>query len=282
MLKAEEVLTPKLLTDIWQTETAPDNWKVGLIVKLPKKGDLADSNNWRGMMLLSVTSKVLSRVILNRMASMVDPYLCEENKLDSEMENHVQPDICLEIFTHYGIPNEIISIIQMLYKYFQAQVICGTELTESFPIQKGSLKDLDFVDDIALLAEQHKDIQGKTDGLVRIGRQIGLNINVNKTNKITANGDTTKDAENRIAKARATFANLQNIWKSSNSIIRTKTKIRIFKTNIIGVLKRSDSWKVTNNITQKLDIFQQDASVEYSRYSGRTRSAMRRCMKEQK
>ena len=82
MLKAEEVITPKLLTDIlqhiWQTETAPNDWKVGLIVKLPKKGDLADTNNWRGIMLLSVTSKVLSRVILNRMAAVIDLHLRKE------------------------------------------------------------------------------------------------------------------------------------------------------------------------------------------------------------
>ncbi|XP_061188795.1 uncharacterized protein LOC133196968 [Saccostrea echinata] len=103
-----------------------------------------------------------------------------------------------------------------------------------------SLEDLDFADDIALLAQRYKDIQSKTDDLV---------------NKITANGDSTLDVENRIAKARTTFANLRNIWKSST--IRTKTKIKIFKTNVIGVfLYGSESWKVTNNITQKLDTFQ--------------------------
>jgi hypothetical protein len=38
MLKAEEIIAPKLLTDtlqyIWQIETAPNDWNVGLIVKL--------------------------------------------------------------------------------------------------------------------------------------------------------------------------------------------------------------------------------------------------------
>ena len=73
--------------------------------------------------------------------------------------------------------------------------------------------------------------------------------------KITANGDSTMDVENRISKARAIFANLRNIWKSS--IIRSKTKLRIFKTNVIGfLLYGSESWKVTKNISQKLDTFQ--------------------------
>lgn len=53
MLKTEEVLTPRLHTDIlqtiWQTETSLNDWTVGLIVNLPKKGDLADTNSWRGI-----------------------------------------------------------------------------------------------------------------------------------------------------------------------------------------------------------------------------------------
>ena len=70
--------------------------------------------------------------------------------------------------------------------------------------------------------------------------------------KITANGNSTKDVQFRITKARASFT---NIWKSS--YIGTQTKIRIFKTTVIGVLLYgSESWKVTNTITQKLDTFQ--------------------------
>ena len=61
MLKAEENVTPKILhkifQDIWETEDIPQSWKKGLIVKLPKKGDLGDCNNWRGITLLSTTSK---------------------------------------------------------------------------------------------------------------------------------------------------------------------------------------------------------------------------------
>ena len=36
------------------------------MIKLPKKGDLRDCSNYRGIMLLSVPGKVLNRVILDR------------------------------------------------------------------------------------------------------------------------------------------------------------------------------------------------------------------------
>ncbi|XP_056020452.1 uncharacterized protein LOC130054512 [Ostrea edulis] len=82
LFKAEEYWTPTLLTNIlqkiWESEKTPSFWKTGLIVKLPKKGDLSNCNNYRGIMLLSVTMKVLSRVILDRIAEVTDPLLRQE------------------------------------------------------------------------------------------------------------------------------------------------------------------------------------------------------------
>ena len=79
MLKADEQLTPTVLASIlrkvWISETAPEDWKVGLIVKLPKKGYLTDCNNWRGIMPLSMTSKIFSRIVLDRISASVDKLL---------------------------------------------------------------------------------------------------------------------------------------------------------------------------------------------------------------
>ena len=82
LLKADGILTLELMTkilgNIWNSEELPSCWKTGLIIKLPKKGDLMDCNNWRGIMLLSATSKVLSTVILNRISASVDLLLRKE------------------------------------------------------------------------------------------------------------------------------------------------------------------------------------------------------------
>ena len=61
-----------LLTRIWDQEHIPLEWKEGILVKLPKKGDLSLCKNYRGIMLLSTAVKVLNRIILERMREAVD------------------------------------------------------------------------------------------------------------------------------------------------------------------------------------------------------------------
>ena len=48
------------------------------MIKLPKKGDLRDCSNYRGIMLLSVPGKVLNRVILDRVKDAVDSQLRDQ------------------------------------------------------------------------------------------------------------------------------------------------------------------------------------------------------------
>ena len=82
MLKAEETETPRLLTEIfiniWESEETSETWKTGLIVKLPKKGDLSDCDNWRRITLLSLTSKVFNKIIYKRLAETLDEHIRQD------------------------------------------------------------------------------------------------------------------------------------------------------------------------------------------------------------
>ena len=64
-----------LIGKIWEQEEIPTEWKEGCIVKLPKKGDMQECKNYRGIMLLSVPGKVLKRIILDRLKIGVDAKL---------------------------------------------------------------------------------------------------------------------------------------------------------------------------------------------------------------
>ena len=54
----------RLFNRMWHEETVPNQWKKGLIVKIPKRGDLKESKNLRDVTLLSVASKVMGRVTI--------------------------------------------------------------------------------------------------------------------------------------------------------------------------------------------------------------------------
>ena len=56
-----------LLGKVWEEEKVPRDWTVGQLVKLPVKGDLQDCQNYLGISLLFVPSKILSRAILERL-----------------------------------------------------------------------------------------------------------------------------------------------------------------------------------------------------------------------
>ena len=69
-----EMLYP-LLEKIWKEEKISEDWEEGLIIKILKKGDLSYCNNWRGVTLLSIPSKILAIIILNRIQNMVEQHL---------------------------------------------------------------------------------------------------------------------------------------------------------------------------------------------------------------
>lgn len=59
----------------------PEEWKKGILFKLPKTGDLRDSNNYMYLifLLLSLPDKVLNRILLERMKDALDSKLRDQH-----------------------------------------------------------------------------------------------------------------------------------------------------------------------------------------------------------
>ena len=165
---SEEVLFT-LLNMIWEAEDIPMDWKLGLLVKLPKKGDLSDCTNSRGIMLLSIASKALSRIILTRMQVSADGKFRDEQAgfrsgrsccdqitalriiteqsfewntglymvfVDFEKAfDSIDREMLWKILKHYGIPVKIVRMIQVLYDGFQARVLHEGRMTEPFDMK---------------------------------------------------------------------------------------------------------------------------------------------------
>ena len=57
----------KLFTSIWKKEKLPEEWKKSIIMPIHKEGDKTDCNNYRGIILLPATYKILSNILLSRL-----------------------------------------------------------------------------------------------------------------------------------------------------------------------------------------------------------------------
>ena len=65
----EEIMS--FVSAFWQRGPCFEEWRIGRLKLLPKKGDLTDPNKWRGIMLLNVASKIISSVISRRLQNVL-------------------------------------------------------------------------------------------------------------------------------------------------------------------------------------------------------------------
>ena len=72
-----DVLT-EICNRIWRTREWPTPWTQSLIITLPKKGNLQLCQNYRNIGLISHSSKVMLKVILNRLKPQAEKIITEE------------------------------------------------------------------------------------------------------------------------------------------------------------------------------------------------------------
>lgn len=175
MLKAMgEVGLEKLTTimnNIWQSETVPGDWKRGIIVRIPKKGNLSECSNWRGITLLSVPGKILSNIIYGRIKDEAQAAMREEQagfRKDRGCSDHIfvlrhiieqceewQKSLVLnfvdfqkafdsihresmwKIVELYGIPSKIVNIMKSMYDGSESCVRVSQGQTDFFGVDSG-------------------------------------------------------------------------------------------------------------------------------------------------
>ncbi|WP_419626769.1 RNA-directed DNA polymerase, partial [Thiolapillus sp.] len=76
----EDVITAltTICSKIWQTGEWPTPWTQSLVITLPKKGNLQQCQNYRSISLISHPSKVLLKIILNRLKPQAEKTIAEE------------------------------------------------------------------------------------------------------------------------------------------------------------------------------------------------------------
>lgn len=175
LFKADMTTTIEVLYDlfcaIWVSESIPADWKKGLIIKLPKKGDLTKCGNWRGITLMSVAAKVLGKVLIARISDGVDAKLRKEqagfrqgrstieqifvlrNIVEQAIEWNSSLYVCFvdyekafdsvdretlwKIMESYGIPPKLIRMVKAMYDGNQCAVVDVTGPTGWFDVKSG-------------------------------------------------------------------------------------------------------------------------------------------------
>ena len=66
-----------LILKIWETKTLPSDFRDVNIITIFKKGDREDCNNYRGISLLSIASKIFARILLDRLLLLEEEVLPE-------------------------------------------------------------------------------------------------------------------------------------------------------------------------------------------------------------
>jgi hypothetical protein len=165
----------EIFVDIWQTEEIVDDWTLAILIRLFKnKGDPKQCDNYRGISLLVVASKLFTRVILNRIQKLIDRQLLEQQAgfrsnrstidqifiLKMTMEksrefnkplfmcfidiqkayDSVNRKLLWKICQRYGLTDKIVRLLKLIYKNTRAKVRINGELSESFDIETGVMQ----------------------------------------------------------------------------------------------------------------------------------------------
>jgi len=158
-----------LFSLMYKKKDVPLEWTHGIIVTLPKEGDLSDCNNWRSITILSIPGKVVCSVLLHRLKQQIDcfwenrqastatgyatnrssHYAISLNSVEFQMPlivnfidlkkafESVHSESLWEVAKLYGIPGKYIRIFKALYQNSRCCIWMSNGNTTTFDIMTG-------------------------------------------------------------------------------------------------------------------------------------------------
>jgi hypothetical protein len=161
----------RVIQKVWEGGEVPQAWKDAMICSLFKKGDRAVCGNFRGISLLATAGKLLTRIIITRLAKHCECLLpetqcgfrkgrstidmlfcarltqekCAEFRVDmwavfvdlTKAYDTVNRKGLFAILQRMGIPAKMLSVIQSLHDGMRATVLSEGEPSEWFNIKNG-------------------------------------------------------------------------------------------------------------------------------------------------
>ena len=160
-----------LILKIWETKTSPSDFRDVNIVTIFKKGDRESCNNYRGISLLSIASKIFARILLNRLLVLAEDVLPESQcgfrpsrgtidmifcarQLQEKSQEQQQPAMFIfwdlkkafdkvprpamwAVLARFGCPTDFITLVRSLHEGMVGRVYHQNTLSNPFPITGG-------------------------------------------------------------------------------------------------------------------------------------------------
>ncbi|XP_048487060.1 uncharacterized protein LOC105395445 [Plutella xylostella] len=161
----------KLILKIWETERQPDEWNVGVICPIHKKGSRKRCSNYRGIALLPTVYKILSYILLRRLEpyaeetlgdyqcgfrrnrSTVDQIFLLKQLMEKKWEyaqdihalfvdftkayDSVDREILFKILLVFKMPRKLVSMIKVATGISRMRVKVDGDLTDAFSVVTG-------------------------------------------------------------------------------------------------------------------------------------------------
>ena len=273
---------------IWTTKEWPNKWTQSIMIPLPKKGNLKKCQNYRTISLISHASKVMLRIIMNRLKTKAEEILSEEQagfrpgrstveqifNIRILIEKHrdhqesiyhnfidfkkafdrVWHDGLWKVMRDYNFDEDLIQVIEALYNNAASAVLLGDTIGDFFHttvgVRQGCILS-PILFNIFLENIMQEALQDHSTTISIGGRQI---CNLRFADDIDLMGKTEKELQELTSKLDNSASKYGMEISAEKSKILVNSTLPTVPTNISmngEILEEVDSFKYLGAIINK-------------------------------
>jgi len=281
------------IKQFWDGEYEFESWKSGLLSIIHKSGKPKDDlNNYRGITLMDVISKVFSRMVNDRLFKILDKYCtkfqfggtpgvgCTDAILTLKSVIHTRGnhglsthvafidlvkaydtanhELLIRVLEIYGVPPKLRDVIRRMYtdlKVVLAPSILAPQDLQTLDIPQDENETDEVRESRASLQLRLYNESPETDNISMGG--VGTTVTYTSEfpylgSRITFDLDDTRDIDARINAATRNFGAMSNFYRSSQ--VSLNAKYRVFMAIQVNLLLWGcESWALKVHLKDKLE-----------------------------